>query len=87
MNETFSNQFQSPTAIAFNAVRNRSFIVGTLSDTGAFSISSKPVFHQTKSAADAERARLAKLNPGTAYISMQLAGGSLVPKVIGVSDF
>lgn len=89
MNETFVKTFKPATKLddAFNAVRNRQFIVGSMSDSGAFSISANPVFHATQVSAIAERGRLAQLNPGTAYVTLQLNGGSLVPKVVGVSHF
>lgn len=87
MNETFANQFEAPVQRGLRAVRDRSFIVVSMSEEGAFSMSKNPVVHPTSASANTERLRLAKLNPGTAYITMQYQGGSLVPRVVGVAEF
>lgn len=89
MNENFANQFKAepPYQKGLRAVRDRSFIVISMSEDGTFSMSKNPVPHSTSASANAERLRLAKLNPGTAYITMQFQGGSLVPRVVGVAEF
>ena len=73
--------------LAINDVKARKWIVGSLNAEGLFSISASPVRHDSRDSADREAARLASQNPGTAYIVMQLQGGRLVPKVIGVQSF
>lgn len=87
MNKTFANQFKPVNPeIYLDAIQRRMFIVGTLSEDGSFSFSAKPALHSTKAMALAESKRLADLKPGTAYIVVQFAGGSLVPKVINGYD-
>lgn len=87
MNETFANQFEAPVQRGMRAVRDRSYIVISMQEDGSFSMSKNPVPHPTSASANAERVRLAKLNPGTSYITMQFQGGSLVPRVTGVAEF
>jgi len=87
MNETFANTLTSPFNKGLQNVRSRNFIVVSMSEDGTFSMSKNPVGHPTQASANAERARLAKLNPGTAYVSMQFLGGSLVPRIVGVAEF
>lgn len=91
MNETFSDQFKVANSVGFNAalnaVRKREWIVGSMSDNGAFSVSARPVFHDTDAKAQAEAVRLAKLNAGTTYIVLRLTAGKLVPRVLGVAEF
>lgn len=67
------------------AVRKNYFVVGSVDDRGTMSFASNPVVHGGASAARAECARLAKLNPGKLYIFVQLAGGEMVPATQTVS--
>lgn len=85
--EYTSNLKSTRTAQALADVQSRKWIVGSLSEAGAFSIASNPVCHTTAASAEAECERLAKINPGTAYISMQFRAGRLVPKVTSVQSF
>lgn len=87
MNETFANQFEATVQRGLRNVRDRNFIVVSMQEDGSFSMSKAPVAHRTSASANAERVRLAKLNPGTAYITMQFQSGSLVPRVVGVAEF
>ena len=93
MNETFANEFKTTEASAvalqrgMRNVRDRNFIVVSMQEDGTFSMSKNPVAHPNSTSANSERVRLAKLNPGTAYITMQFCGGSLVPRVVGVAEF
>lgn len=64
---------------AIVAIRSRQFIVGSVSDTGIFSVSPNPSVHNTLVEAKTEAKRLARLTPGKMYVSLQLAGGELVP--------
>ncbi len=73
--------------LAINDVAARKWIVGSLSEHGTFSISANPIRHDTRDSAEREATRLASLNPGTAYITLQFQGGKLVPKVNGVQTF
>ena len=89
MNNTFSDTFTRPTPhkAATDAVQRREFIVGSLDDKGQFGFSATPAFHKTETLALAECERLAKLNPGKAYIAVRLSGGRLVPRVVGTLIF
>ena len=94
MNETFSNLFKGAieaTQSHFNnavaAVRNRYWIVGSIDENGNFSFSSKPATHPSESSAMSEAGRLAKANPGKAYIAVRFVGGVLVPRVVGSFEF
>lgn len=93
MNNTFSNTFAPPATAptlhkgATDAVQRREFIVGSLDDKGQFSFSATPAFHKNETLALLECERLAKLNPGKAYIAVRLSGGRLVPRVIGTVNF
>lgn len=69
---------------ALNQIASRKYIVGTVDENGYFSLSSRPYFHATHAEALKECNRLACLQPGKAYIVMQLAGGALLPQTIGV---
>lgn len=64
---------------AIVAIRSRQFIVGSMTDTGNFSVSPSPSVHNTLSEAKTEAKRLASLTPGKMYVPLQLAGGELVP--------
>jgi hypothetical protein len=68
-------------------VQARKWIVGSLQETGHMSISSTPVIHDSAQLAEVECERLAKQNPGTAYISLQFRAGRLVPKVTNIQSF
>lgn len=72
---------------ALQAVQARCWIVGSLCEQGYFSISTSPAVHSTAQSAELECERLAKLKPGTAYISMQFRAGRLVPKVTSIQSF
>ncbi len=72
---------------ALSNVGARHWIVGTLCEQGNFSISPSPSVHITAQSAELECERLAKLKPGTAYISMQFRAGRLVPKVTSIQSF
>jgi len=90
MNETFANQFkavEAPAQRGMRSVRDRNFIVVSMHEDGTFSMSKNPVVHTNSTSANDARVSLAKLNPGTAYITMQFCGGSLVPRVVGVAEF
>lgn len=97
MNDSFSNLFKDALAARevnpskghdfLVNVRNRGYIVGTVSDEGVVSFSANPVVHVNKVAAQAEAARLSEQNPGKAFIFVQLAGGYLVPKLVGRYEF
>ena len=92
MNPTLLNAMQlnrrvslqnAPSAdLALNDVKNRKFIVGSINSQGDFSISTKPVRHDSLDSAERECDRLSRLSPGTAYIAMQLSGGRLQPKIV-----
>lgn len=62
-------------------VSTRKYIVGSIDSLGMFSISSRPVYHDTIQAAEAESARLAKSNSGKAFVVMQFRGGAFVPSI------
>lgn len=64
-------------ASLFNA-RGR-FIVGSYQENTGLSFTHSPVVHGTPGEARAECARLAKLNPGKAFIFVQLCGGEHLP--------
>jgi hypothetical protein len=67
---------------AIAAIRSKQFIVGSISDTGAFSFSADPKLHPTQSAARTECNRLAKLSPGKLYIFVQLQGAEMLPQPV-----
>jgi len=67
---------------ALNQIASRKYIVGTVDENGYFSLSSRPYFHATHAEALKECNRLACLQPGKAFIAMQIAGGSLLPNII-----
>lgn len=69
-------------ASARSAVVSRKWIVGSINSSGLFSIAAMPVTHYSGASALAECERLAKLNPGTTYISLQLQGGKVVPSTV-----
>ena len=94
MNETFTNTFRTVSgavssvfSAAVSAISKREWIVGSLSEAGEFSFSARPVFHASAASADAEAVRLAKLKPGTVFVTVKFGGGKLVPRVTGVAEF
>lgn len=67
-------------AEALYATTNGHYIVGSINQSGEFSISKTPAIHATAQTAKAEAKRLASLNVSTAYAvlkldSAYLAGG------------
>lgn len=60
--------------LALEKVRSRGFIVGSINDEGAFSISTNPVVHQTADEAAAEARRLATTYPGKTFFYVRLHG-------------
>lgn len=80
MNDTLKTQAQFVIS-----VKRNNFIIGSVSADGTLSFSNNPMLHVTASAARAECARLARINPGKLYIFVQLAGGELVPVMSTVS--
>lgn len=70
--QSITNQAQ-----LFNA-RGR-FLIGSFQEGVGLSFSNTPVVHGAPSEARAECARLAKLNPGKAFVFVQLCGGEQLP--------
>ena len=65
---------------ALYSVTNNQYIVGSINQSGEFSISKTPAIHATAQTAKAEAKRLATNNTGVAYVvltleSAYLAGG------------
>lgn len=83
----FTNFDQAKFSAAVQDVRNRKYIVGSINVEGVFSLATEPVRHSTLLQATAEADRLAKLQPGKAFIVMQLSSGSLVPVLLGINKF
>jgi hypothetical protein len=71
---------------ALAQVKARKFIIGTIDYNGYFSLSSRPFYHGTDLEAKRECTRLATLNPGKAFIYMQLAGGAMLPAVTEIQS-
>ena len=70
--------------ISLQHVSARNYIVGSLDFDGCWSFSGEPAFHATVAHAKHEAERLARNNPGKAYVYVKLAGAVLVN---GVSEF
>lgn len=64
---------------AINAVKNKYYLVGSVSDIGNVSFSTTPVVHGYINDARTEARRLASATPGKAYVIVQLVGAELVP--------
>lgn len=62
-----------------SAVRNRRFVVASIDVNGNLSVAANPVLHDTWNLAKNEASRLAKMNPGKAFVYMQFIGGELAP--------
>lgn len=77
-NMNYTNQFNTQVG-GIAAVRNRKFIVGSINSDGELSVAANPVLHNTWPLAKAECVRLAKLNPGKAFVYMQFNGGEIAP--------
>lgn len=64
-----------------NAVRGRKFVVASIDVNGNLSVAANPVLHDTWVLAKQEASRLAKANPGKAFVYMQFVGGELSPTI------
>lgn len=64
---------------ALAAIRLQRYVIGSVNQNGDFSIAVSPMPHSLASDARLECKRLAKLNPGKAFIIMSLEGAELVP--------
>jgi hypothetical protein len=62
----------------FAGVKGKQYIVGSFS-AGGISFSATPVLHPDAVSARKECKRLAAMNPGKAYLFVQLSGAELVP--------
>lgn len=60
-------------------VSARNYIVASVDKDGLFSMSSRPMFHNSLDSAMKECARLAEAAPGKAYVACHFSGGALVP--------
>ena len=66
-------------ASAVENIKNRNFIVGSVSADGHLSVSANPATHGTTTLARAEAKRLARIEPGKMFVILQLMGAELVP--------
>lgn len=71
-------------AEALYATTNNDYIVGSINQSGEFSISKTPAIHTTEQTAKAEARRLARLNTSTAYVVLRLNSAYLAG---GVQEF
>lgn len=71
-NQTKKETQMSNQANVLKNVTERNFIVGIINCAGTVSVSMNPVYHEYEPAAVVEAKRLASLNPGTAYMVLQL---------------
>ena len=76
MNNAFSE--------ALSAVQLRKYIVGSIDQKGHFSISAMPATHSSLQLALAECERLAKANPGKAYVAMNLSGAKIANSIVSL---
>ena len=65
--------------IALDNVRNGVYIIGSIDVHGSISFSANPAVHQTAALARQEAARLARANPGKAFVFVKMSGAELVP--------
>lgn len=77
-NMNYTNKFTTQVE-GIAAVRSRKFVIASISSDGELSVAANPVLHNAWALAKAECARLAKLNPGKAFVYMQFSGGELAP--------
>lgn len=64
---------------AFEAIKARRIVIGSIDANGTFSASSNPATHVSPTQAREECKRLAKLNPGKLFTFMQFGGAEMVP--------
>jgi hypothetical protein len=69
---------------ALGDVQLRKYIVGSIDQNGSFSISTMPATHSTLQLALAEAERLARVNPGKAYVAMHLAGAKIANSIVSI---
>ena len=61
------------------AIKNRNYIIGSVTSTGTLSFADNPIKHTDPMSARAEVQRLSRLNRGKMYLFVELAGAELVP--------
>lgn len=69
------------------AVRSNQYIVGSIDAEGNTSFSKNPITHTDPHSARAECSRLAKTNPGKAFVFCRFLGGSMLPAEPQVHSF
>lgn len=79
INELEEHNMKTSQNEKLDAVRNRSFIVGSIDKFGTFSASDNPKMHATEMSARTEATRLAIETPGKAYIILKLCGAEMIP--------
>lgn len=68
---------------ALAQVSRRRYIVGSINESGLFSIAATPVEHLDPKSAQIERERLATAYPGKAFVTLQFVGASRVqPSIV-----
>ena len=78
LSETYKMKQENTQENFINAVRNHSFIVGSVDTNGFVSFSTTPVIHTSRTSVRDEAKRLAKMSPGKLFTFVELSGAEMV---------